>query len=131
MSAEPDPTAPRIDDITKHYFASGVYGREMAIPAGMVVIGKLHRTEHLSVLLTGTVRIITETGFQEMSAPQVIVAPPGTKRVAYAVTDCRWLTFHAVGEERDLAVIEERFIAKGFDDLAIPETKVTQIEAEQ
>lgn len=127
MKATADESAPCVDDITKHYFASGVYGREMSIPAGHVVVGKLHRTEHISVLVAGTVRITTECGSEELTAPQVIIAPPGTKRVAFAITDCRWLNFHAVGEERDLDKIEAALIAPSFDDLALDQAAVSQI----
>lgn len=118
-----------IDDMTRHYFASGVYCREMTIPAGVVVVGKLHKTEHLAVLLSGRVRITTEEGSQELDAPQVMIAPPGVKRVAYAITNTRWLAIHSVGDERDLETIEERFIAKDFDDPALAHLQTDRIEA--
>lgn len=108
-----------IAGMTQHHFASGVYGRQMDIPAGVVVVGMIHKTEHLAVLLKGRVRITTEVGAKVLDAPQVLIAPPGTKRVAYAITDTTWLSLHAVGEERDLGKIEDRLIARDFDDPAL------------
>lgn len=106
-----------IDPMTSHLFASGVYVRRMDIPKGVLVVGKLHKTEHIAILIKGTVRITTEAGAVEYEAPQVMVAPPGTKRVAYALTDASWLSVHAVGEERDLDVIESKLIAPTYEDL--------------
>jgi hypothetical protein len=31
----------------KHYFAPGIYMREMTMPKGSIVVGKIHKTEHL------------------------------------------------------------------------------------
>ena len=39
--------APQIDFRLKHTFAPGVYCREIFIPAGSVVIGKIHRLRRL------------------------------------------------------------------------------------
>lgn len=107
-----------IEGMTDHFFTGGgVYARQMRIPKGVIVVGKLHKTEHLAVLLKGSVKITTEDGTVELDAPQVMVAPPGIKRVAYALTDCVWLSVHSVGEERDLEKIEASLIAPSFEEL--------------
>lgn len=121
MLAQPGEQRASIAEMTHHYFASGVYAREMRIPAGQVVVGKIHKTEHLAILLEGRVRIITEAGSEEIAAPRLMVCPPGTKRVARALTDARWLALHAVGEERDVEKIEQHFIAASFDELDAPD----------
>ena len=33
-----------------HYFVNGVYGREIFIPAGVLVAGRIHKTEHISII---------------------------------------------------------------------------------
>lgn len=35
-----------------------------------------------------------DDGWQTLEAPFTIVSPPGTKRAAYAHTDCIWTTVH-------------------------------------
>lgn len=106
-----------IEAMTHHHFASGAYVREMRIPAGVLVVGKLHKTEHIAILMQGKVTITSETGSTTFEAPCIMVAPPGTKRVAYAHTDSIWASVHKVGDERDLQVIEDRLIAKNFEEL--------------
>ena len=42
-----------IDVPVEHHFAPGVYMRQMDAKAGTVVVSKMHRTEHMNVLLSG------------------------------------------------------------------------------
>lgn len=103
----------------RHYFAAGVYVREMHLPADSLVVGKLHKLPHVTVLVKGKITITTEEGSETLEAPLTLVAPPGIKRVGYCHTDVIWQSIHNVGEERDLDVIEERLIAKDFSDPAL------------
>lgn len=98
---------PQIDVTPNHYFADGMYGRELAIPAGNVVVGKTHRHEHLVLLTKGTVTINTDKGMETISAPHTWVSQPGAKRVLYTHDDCVFFTVHLNHENsRDLEQIE-------------------------
>lgn len=99
-----------------HHFAPGVYGRELALKAGSLVVGKIHKHAHLVVLLQGALRLFTEAGgLQEVQAPRVMLSPPGVKRAALVLEDTRWLTIHPnVGDTQDLAALEEEIIAPSF-----------------
>lgn len=102
----------------KHSFANGIYMREIRIPAGTLLTGKIHRHSHPNVLLSGEVLVVTEGGGSErLTAPLAMISEAGTKRAVYALTDCHWITFHNVGEERDLAKIEEIVIAPSYEAL--------------
>lgn len=101
-----------------HHFAPGAYGREIFIPQGSIVIGKIHKHAHLNILSQGSVSVLTEDGPQEFSAPRTWVSTPGTKRVVFAHTDVRWTTVH-VTDETDLEKIEECVIAKTYDELDV------------
>ncbi|MDE2099303.1 MAG: hypothetical protein KGL39_18765 [Patescibacteria group bacterium] len=100
-----------------HHFAPGSYGREIFIPQGHVVVGKIHKHAHLNVLSQGRVAVLTEQGVEEFQAPRTWVSVPGTKRVVFAHTDVVWTTIH-VTPETDLTKIEEHVIAKDYDALA-------------
>jgi quercetin dioxygenase-like cupin family protein len=101
-----------------HHFAPGVYVRELFIPAGACIVGKIHRHEHLSILMKGSIVVLTETGPVEMHAPSIVKAPPGTKRAAYALTDVIWVNVHPnPDDEPDLTILESRYIAPSFDAL--------------
>jgi len=101
----------------KHSFADGMYVREIFIPKGMLLVGKIHRHSHPNFLLKGEVSVVTESGgVERLKAPLSMVSPAGTKRVVYAHEDTTWVTVH-VTEEKDLEKIEEQVIAKTYDEL--------------
>lgn len=111
-------TLPQIDPepLTKHYFADGVYLRQLTIPAGVVVTGKIHKTRHLTIICSGTVQITTDDGVVELTGPAVFVSEPGIKKAAYAITDTVVMNPHPT-ESTDLEEIEREFIAPSFDAL--------------
>lgn len=103
----------------KHTFADGVYVREISIPAGHMVVGKIHRHEHLNFISKGRVTVITEQGgVEELVAPVTMISPPGVKRLLFTHEDTVWTTVH-VTNERDLDKIEEQVIAKKFTDMGL------------
>lgn len=92
-----------------HHFANKVYAREMYLPAGVALVGKLHRYACINILAEGKVRVVTEHGMMEYEAPYVFVSPAGTKRAMYAVTDVTWVTCHPA-ETEDLEELERDLI---------------------
>lgn len=100
----------------KHSFAPGIYVRQISIPAGTLIVGKIHKHEHPNFLLEGKVLVLTESGgVEELEAPLSIISPAGTKRLVYAHTDVVWTTVHAT-QETDLEKIEEETIATSFEE---------------
>lgn len=98
----------------KHHFAPGSYGREMTLPAGLVVVGKIHKHAHINVISKGRVQVFTEQeGVLELSAPCTFVSSPGTKRVVHVLEETVWTTVH-VTDKTDLAEIEREVIATDF-----------------
>jgi len=95
----------------KHHFSQGVYAREITIPKGTVLTGKIHKYSQLNILSKGDISVLTEEGIKRVQAPFTIVSPPGTKRVAYAHEESVWTTVHGT-DETDLEKIETHFIAQ-------------------
>jgi hypothetical protein len=102
----------------QHVFAPGAYARTMRIPAGTVIVGKIHKHAHLNILSQGTVCVMTETeGDRQLTGPLTMVSPPGTKRAVYAVTDAVWTTVHCLPTDMtDLEEIENEVIAKTYEE---------------
>lgn len=104
----------------RHHFAPGMYGRELAIPAGNMVVGKIHRHAHLVSLMTGTAVIVTDQGRERITGPATWVSPAGVKRALVTLTDCVFLTVHLnPTDTTDLEVIEADVIVPeglGYDD---------------
>lgn len=98
---------PQVDCPVTHLFAPGIYWRELALPAGTFAIGHKHRTEHLNVILSGRVRVLSDGHVVELAAPQVFVSKPGTRKMVYALEDTRWANVHSnAGDETDMDKLE-------------------------
>lgn len=103
--------------VINHIFTEGVYCREMHIPAGHLVVGKLHKHPLINFISKGRVTVITEqNGVEEYVAPCTFVSPAGTKRLLFTHEDTIWSGIHPT-HETDLSKIEDEFIAKSYDEL--------------
>ena len=92
----------------KHYFSPGVYAREITIPADTLLTGRIHKYEQLNILSGGEISVLTDEGMKRVKAPFTVISPPGTKRIAYAHTECTWTTILAT-DEKDPDAIEALF----------------------
>jgi hypothetical protein len=78
----------------EHFFAPGLYTRKCTIPAKSVVVGKMHRHQHPTFLLSGTVRINTDKGMETITGPHIWISQEDAKRALYTVTECVFATVH-------------------------------------
>lgn len=109
-------TLPQMEFTTNHYFAPGVYTRELFIPAGTVLTGKIHRHEIMNVLVSGTIRVTTDDGIERLTGPLIFNSQAGTKKAGFTETDVIWLNIHPT-KLTDLEEIEKEFIAPSFEAL--------------
>lgn len=100
----------------KHHFSGNSYAREIFMPAGTLVVGKIHRHAHLNVISQGECYVLTEGGVEHLKAPITFVSLPETKRVVYCVNDVIWTTCH-VTDNTDVGAIENELIAPTYNDL--------------
>jgi len=101
---------PPVEITYDHHFADGVYARVMKAPAGTLVIGKAHRTEHISILLKGSCQITDDDGsVHYVEAPMIVVTPPGKKKMALVLTDMEFVNIHPT-DTTDLDAIEKKVI---------------------
>lgn len=102
-------------------YGCGTYARQMFIPKDTLIIGKIHRHQHLNFIMQGEVKVFTEFGTKEYKAPCVFISEIGLKRSVYAVEDTIWVTVHQtkhLGEE-NLSKMEEEVIAPNYEELGL------------
>ena len=130
MLAMPDHMT-QADFKTEHYFSPGIYMREMTMPKGSVVIGKIHKTEHMCVVAKGSVSVVTEDGTKTYTAPCVVHSMPGAKRALHALEETVWINVHHnPTNEKDLEKIDEIFVVDTFEQF-LEFTEKKQIEGEK
>ena len=100
---------PQLELDTRHYFADGMYARELFRPAGTTIVGKVHKKEHFYIVLVGEVTVISDDNHETIIGPKVLVSKPGTKRAVYAHTDAICLTVHRTSFT-DLAEVENDLV---------------------
>ena len=101
---------PQYEPITKHYFHGGLYCREVFRHAGVLVVGAVHKKEHIYLIVSGIVSITADDGVQTVTGPHLFMSKPGTKRAVYAYTDALCMTFHVLNamtvEEAEAELVE-------------------------
>jgi hypothetical protein len=102
----------------KHSFADGMYVREIFLPKGVLVVGKIHKHEHPNFILKGEVTVFTESGgCERIKAPCSMISPAGTKRAVFAKEDTVWVTIHNnPTNTQDLKELEDLIIAKNYSE---------------
>jgi hypothetical protein len=99
----------------KHIFPPGLYVREIFIPKGMLVIGKIHRHEHLNFMSRGKVTVLTKDGLETIEGPRTMISSAGTKRALYTHEDTVWTTVHLnPTNTQDLKQLESEIIAVSY-----------------
>jgi hypothetical protein len=111
-----------------NHFSKGVYAREMRVPKGAFIVGKIHKFKNLNILSSGEVTVLSIDGVMRVKAPFTFVASPGSKRMFFMHEDTVWTTIHGT-DEIDVDKIENEFIAKSYEDLiAVDATEACKLE---
>ena len=111
---------PQLDAPVKHHFSKGVYAREIFMPKGMLIVGKVHKTRHLNIISQGRCTVKTTVRKLLIEAPFTFESLEGEQKVVFMHEDVVWTTIHLTNET-DLAKIEEECIASEYDESIINE----------
>lgn len=125
MAADPaavlgDPTAVRLELPLKHYFAKGVYARELFIPKGVMLTGQIHKYPQINIMSRGDLEVLVGDRVVRLDArkgPIIVASPAGTKRIALAHADTVWTTIHGT-DLTDVDEIDAHFIARTHEEYA-------------
>lgn len=104
------PAGLRVDTPILNHFTKGLYTRSIFVPKGTLLVGKIHKRETLNICAMGDISILTAKGVARFRAGDIVNSDPGIQKVGYAHEDTVWVNVHPT-HERDLAIIEEEFVA--------------------
>jgi hypothetical protein len=94
---------PQIELNAKHYLCKGLYTRELFMPKGSAVTGKIHVKEHIVTIVYGDVSVATNDGVERIVGPCTFIGKAGSKRALFMHEDTLWLATHAT----DATTVEE------------------------
>ena len=99
-----------------HHFGHRTYVRELFIPAGATLTGKIHRYSCINIVSLGEITVATEDGQKRFKAPSVVISKPGTKRAGFAHVDTIWITIHH-SDQTDPELVEDEVIVQDYIEL--------------
>lgn len=88
-----------------HRFGGGLYIREAHYPKNTMIVGQEHLSEHMNVLLKGSINVIdANNDVQTLVAPHMFVAKAGSK-VGFTLEDVVWQNIY-VTNSTDVEYLE-------------------------
>lgn len=100
-----------------HRFSGGIYARELTIPKGTLLTGRIHKFDHFDIMLSGDITVSTDSGeVKRLTGLNIMEGKAGKKRAGYAHEDTHWITFHSA-EERDPQEMYEFLTCESFEEL--------------
>lgn len=85
---------PQLEMEPKHEFIDGLYRREVTFPKGTLATGKIHPHDHMDVMLSGEMIVVSDDGFKHLKGPCFMTSRAGKKKAGYTLTDVVWATYH-------------------------------------
>lgn len=106
---------PQIPLEPAHYFAEGLYARELWMPAGSYITGKIHIKEHLCIISFGYVTVASDDEVVTLRGPCTFVGKPGSKRALIVHEDTLWTAIHST-DKKTVEECEETLVTNDYQD---------------
>lgn len=114
---------PPLELVEKHYFAHGTYTRELHIPAGTTLTGKIHRHSCINVVAKGRIKVITDEGESEIVGYHAFVSGPNVKKAGFVLEDTIWLNVHPWDGVQTVEQIEQEAIISAEESAKLLESE--------
>lgn len=122
---------PQIDLKTSHSLSGGMYARTIYIPAGTVLTGATHKTDHINIVF-GDISVSTDEGMKRLTGHHVIETKAGMKRAGFAHEYTVWTTICKT-DLTDIKEIEKELVIESemlqTNTLSVSVNKPNEIEA--
>lgn len=90
---------PDSDYQLKEYYSGGMYCREITIPEGAFITGRIYKFDHVEIMLSGDITILSANGGKtHYTGNNVIEAKAGKRQGGLAHKETKWLTINCIPE---------------------------------
>lgn len=86
-----------------HFFGKHLYVRQAFYPKGSIVVGRIHKYDHVFMLVSGKITVWTVNGKQLLTGPCIFESKAGTQRVGYVHAHAMCLNMHGVADETEIS----------------------------
>ena len=81
----------------KEYYSGGMYCREITIPEGAFITGRIYKFDHVEIMLSGEITILSADGGKtHYEGHNVIEAKAGKRQGGLAHKETKWLTINCI-----------------------------------
>lgn len=95
---------------TRHHFAHGTYTREVFLPKGTILTGKIHNHSCINIVSKGSILVVTDEGEYTIEAPHTFVSGANVKKAGMVLEDTVWINVHPWDGKSTLDEIENEVI---------------------
>lgn len=98
---------------TMHHRLDGVYVRTVNMQAGDVVVGAIHKKDHIVIISTGSALVVSEElGIVEVVAPVIFHSKAGAYRTVIVQSEMIWTTVHKTAQpiDADYTLVEDELL---------------------
>jgi quercetin dioxygenase-like cupin family protein len=94
MPSKPDPAMSVV-----HFFNEDTYIRREVVRKERAVRMHVHTYDHFAIVCSGHGRLLTDDGYKEVKAGDVIEVKAGNRHAYYADSDTIWLCVHSANAD--------------------------------
>lgn len=99
----------------KEMVVDGMYVREVVIPKGTFLVGRIHRQASVNICSQGMMDIVSDTGCFTVKGPFTAISSPGVFKLGYAHEDTIWTNVFRT-DETDLSKVDN-LIAFNYQEM--------------
>ena len=83
----------------------------------MLLVGAIHKFDHLNILVSGRICVATEFGVDTLTGHAVFESKAGTKKVGLVIDECIFMTVHKTSLTDEASIEEEQTTSDYTDKL--------------
>lgn len=121
----------QVDCNLEHSFPEGMYVRKITMPAGSIIVSRIHNFDNPFFITRGKLSVVSENeGIVEYTAPFMGITKPNTRRILFIHEETDWTTVHLNPENsRNIEEIENRLTYMKPSTLALREQNLKDSNA--
>jgi hypothetical protein len=91
-------TQPQVEIRTTERIIGSMYVREIFIPKGTIITGRVYKRAYVDIMLSGDINISDSNGAYRLTGYNMLEGPSGRKRAGHANEDTVWTTVHDLND---------------------------------
>jgi hypothetical protein len=120
---------PQLDLPLRHFYARGLYVRELYVPAGVCAVGKIHKHDQITTIMGDCTMVTPGEPPQRITGYEVFETPAGVKRAVFAHADTFITTVHTNPDDlRDPEALVEQLTVPTFEALEAGRTELLEAQ---